>query len=72
MKIFGRDWKQIQSAQQGGSLDIPVRHEDDIVKYRKADLNLLKKYGTDGLRKMEYFGVLDRLKRAGMIPKEVK
>lgn len=68
-KFFGYDWDDIQRAQQGGRLSRPVvRTDDDINPDRLAhDRALLAQYGANGLRKLEYFGVLDRLQRAGLI-----
>lgn len=64
MKTFGRDWEEIQAAQQGKGMGRPVQHEDDIAKYRDADLKLLEKYGSlDVLKKMGFDGVVDRLER---------
>lgn len=65
--IFGYTWEEIQRAQNGGRLQkticTPVSNDPAI----KSDLALLEKHGIDGLKSMQFFGVIDRLQRAGMI-----
>ena len=61
--IFGRTWEDIQSMQQGKYTAPKV----DMSKSGKqpatdADRELLRKHGFDGLEKMGFFGVIDRLK----------
>jgi hypothetical protein len=60
--IFGYTFEQIQRAQQGGRLNDTI----DLSKVSKkppteADYKMLEKYGEQGLREMQYFGVMDRL-----------
>lgn len=40
--------------------------QDDDSKYLESDKKLLEKYGEKALIEFGYFGVLDRLKRAGI------
>ena len=64
--IFGYSWEQIQAAQQGKqfrkTIDAskPINHTPT-----PQDLALLEKHGMDGLRDLQYFGVIDRLTRIG-------
>ena len=64
--IFGYTWEQIQSAQQGGRLHKTV---DSSVSGRSPatdkDRELLAEYGYDGLLKMGFHGVIDRLQHKG-------
>ena len=67
-KKFGYDWDDIQAMQRGTY----VRPKIDLSKSGKkaatdADVELLKKYGREGLESEGMFGVLDRLKNSGMI-----
>ena len=71
-KIFGYDWADIQRAQQGGRLCRAIDTSKSpcsvgAAEQLAADVKLLEQYGEDGLRDLAYFGVLDRLKRAGYI-----
>ena len=71
-KIFGYDWADIQRAQQGGRLHRTIDtskspYSANTAEQLESDVKLLEQYGEAGLRKMAYFGVLDRLKRAGYI-----
>ena len=67
--IFGYSFEDIQRAQQGGRLSRPV----DTTKPATTDHSfvkgqeLLDAHGLDGLKAMGYFGVIDRLQRAGLI-----
>jgi len=70
--IFGYGWDDIQRAQQGGSLsrkvDTSRPMDSDMTPDRlRADEALLNEHGVDGLKAKEFFGVLDRLKRAGLL-----
>lgn len=67
-KILGHDWADIQRAQQGGRL----AHAIDTSKPPTSDatpddLALLERHGIDGLRALGFWGVLDRLQRAGTV-----
>ena len=67
--IFGYTWEQIQKAQQNGVLGeiVPIQAQmakDDICT--KKDLELFEKYGIKGLIEKQFYGVLDRLQRAGI------
>lgn len=70
-KIFGYDWDDIQRAQSGGRLhkaiDVHADQHADIAKHADADAVLLAQYGADGLRAAGFWGVVDRLTRAGII-----
>jgi hypothetical protein len=69
--IFGYTWEQIQRAQQGGRLSDPIPPVDPNAPILKdGDLDLLEKHGMEGLEEMEFYGVIDRLKRAGITNKE--
>ena len=71
-KIFGYDWEDIQRAQQGGRLGRVIDTRQDPhasdAQHLESDIKLLEQYGVDGLREKQYFGVLDRLERAGRLP----
>jgi hypothetical protein len=74
VKIFGRDWQQIQSAQQGGPLDCPAQPIDQAAKdtvFLTGDKALLERYGLQELKNRGYWGVVDRLERNGIVEKEV-
>jgi len=65
--IFGYEWEEIKLAQQGKPLGrkiLSLTNNIDICK--KSDLVLLEKHGIEGLKKMQFYGVLDRLQRAGI------
>lgn len=69
-KIFGYDWEDIQRAQRGGTLrrNITSKPASDMTDERiSADLDLLRKHGVQGLHDMQFYGVIDRLQRAGHI-----
>lgn len=67
-RIFGYTFDQIQRAQHGGRLSEVI----DTTKPSAPDGNLaadqalLAKHGMDGLKALSYFGVVDRLERAGV------
>ena len=68
--IFGYTWEQIQKAQQGGVLTqiLPLTAKaatSDICT--KSDLDLFIKHGKGGLEDKQFYGVIDRLKQAGII-----
>ena len=64
--IMGYTFDDIQKAQQGESLSStlhsPIQHKDKSTT-RKEDEALLAKHGMDGLEKIKFFGVIDRLKQ---------
>lgn len=69
--IFGYSFEDIQRAQQKKGrlqktvdLSVPVTHA-----LMPGDMELLEKHGIDGLRAMQFFGVVDRLERNGIVPK---
>ena len=65
MQIFGRSWDEIQVMQQGGQ----ARKVDFGPKPEATDGDkaLLAANGVEGLRKMGYWGVIDRLATSGLI-----
>ena len=68
--IFGYTWAQIEAAQQGKVLGelVPVAAKaakGDICSRR--DLGQFELHSEEGLRKMQFFGIIDRLTRAGVI-----
>jgi hypothetical protein len=69
--IFGHTWEAIQRAQQGGRLhdlvDTSKPSQQIDATLRKQDVELLKLHGEEGLRAMQYGGVLERLKIAGLL-----
>jgi len=73
--IFGRTFDDIKIAQQGGRLDRVI----DVTKPPTPDMTterfsedkaLLEAHGVDGLEKKGFHGVLDRLRRSGVIDGE--
>lgn len=71
-KIFGYDWADIQRAQQGGRLHRTIdtsksHYSADTAEQLESDVALLDKHGLARLEEMQYFGVIDRLRRAGHI-----
>lgn len=65
-KILGRNWTDIQKAQQGAPLDRNVEFKEKP-KATEDDLKLLEKHGLKGLEQMKFYGVIDRLKTSGMV-----
>lgn len=69
-KIFGYDWEDIQRAQKGGRLHKPVDTSKPADSApTQNDLDLLATHGEDGLKRLQYFGTLDRLAHAGLVAK---
>jgi len=67
-KIFGYNFSDIQRAQRGGCLGRPIIDSSHgACPATKSDLSLLERYGVVELDKMGYGGVLDRLRRSGLI-----
>lgn len=66
-KIFGHDWADIQRAQQGGQLHRPVVRRNEPETLLPGDVDLLEKHGAAGLHSLQFFGVIDRLRRAGLL-----
>ena len=58
--IFGYKWEEIQSMQQG-TYTRPTITPAPAPDATQADYDLLVKHGIEGLKRMEFFGVLDRL-----------
>ena len=67
--IFGYTWDEIKAAQQGKRSGRVIDTSKPAVKddVSQDDLDLLAKHGEEGLRALQYFGVLDRLTRGGII-----
>ena len=62
--IFGHTWQQIQRAQRGGHLSekIDISKPPAIQLPTEKDLQLLEKHGFNGLEKLGFHGVLDRVR----------
>ena len=67
--IFGYTWEEIQAAQQGKTLSrkIPARTQGYDDPCLPGDVDLLVRYGLKELENCGYYGVIDRLARAGLI-----
>lgn len=70
--ILGYTWDEINAVQhKTGTLSKRIDTSKPATIYDKdnasKDLELLSTHGKDKLREMGYFGVLDRLTRAGLI-----
>ncbi len=63
--IFGYSWEGIQRAQQGGMLSSVVGTSEQPIA-SKDDLLLLQEHGVISLEELQFFGVLDRLRRSGL------
>ena len=66
-EIFGYTWSEIQRAQQGGQLGKTVSGPAPDHSLNDGDMDLFNKHGIDGLEGLSYYGVIDRLKRNGVI-----
>lgn len=64
-KIFGYDWADIQRMQQ--RLPAPPVQRSADIDHSESDRIALETHGIEGLKKLGYFGVLDRLKTTGVI-----
>ena len=60
-KIFGYDWEDIQSMQQGTYTRPTIDAVKRTIAATDNDMMLLDKHGIDGLRELKFYGVLDRL-----------
>jgi len=61
-KVFGYEWEDIQKMQQKKDVPRTINLSTDGKQpATEADYKMLEKHGVDGLRKLEYYGVLDRL-----------
>ena len=69
--IFGYSFEDIQRAQQKkGRLQKTVDLSVPVTRpLMPGDMELLEKHGIDGLRAMQFFGVVDRLEFNGIVPK---
>ena len=66
--VFGYTWKQIQKAQQKMAFREYIPSTPTGQKSAtQADVDLLVKHGLEGLREMQFFGVIDRLQGSGLI-----
>lgn len=66
-KIFGYEWDDIRRMQQKlPPLEMP---DQKVVKKicTQRDLDMLFKYGERGLKDRGYYGIIDRLQRAGIL-----
>ncbi len=66
--IVGHTWEAIQRAQCGGRLNDRVI-SGPLVKpiATQADIELLAKHGIDGLREMQFHGVIGRLEESKLV-----
>lgn len=64
--IFGYTWEEIQIAQKGGKLRHEIKMEVESV-ISESDMNLFRKEGFAGLERMGFFGLIDKLKRSGIV-----
>lgn len=67
-KVFGYEWEDIKRAQQreqtlSRQILGPIKFPD----VTDEDRELLSAHGAEGLRRMGFNGVIDRLARAGLI-----
>ena len=67
MTIFGHTWEEIDAAQRGGNLNHPVVVHAPNPTANQSDLDLLAQHGHEGLARMQFFGVIDRLKTSGLV-----
>lgn len=73
MEIFGHSWDAIVRAQQGGRLDRvidtskPAVDPEQALLRHRSDMLLLEQHGVDGLERLQYWGVLDRLRQAKVL-----
>ena len=65
--IFGHTWSSIQRAQQGGPLHETISGPGPDHSLNAGDMDLFNKHGLGELEKLNYYGVIDRLKRNGVI-----
>ena len=67
--IFGYTWEEIAKAQQGHSLGrtIAQRTPGFDNPCLPSDVDLLIRHGLKELENRKYYGVIDRLARAGII-----
>ena len=67
-KIFGYDWEDIKRAQQREqTLGRPIRGPAKFPEVTDEDRELLSVHGPEGLKRMGFMGVIDRLVRAGLM-----
>ena len=60
--IFGKSWEQIQAMQQGTYIpDCIDTSKSSKTAATDKDKALLAVHGPDGLRKLRFYGVMDRL-----------
>lgn len=67
MKIFGYDWEDIQRMQRGEKVGRAVPGGDTRPRATEGDIGMLEEWGVEGLVARQYWGVLDRLVRSGII-----
>lgn len=64
MEIFGHSWDSIMVKQGGSVRAVDLGPEPTATK---GDKDLLAKHGLDGLKKMGFFGVINRLQASNLI-----
>lgn len=63
--IFNHTWEDIQDIQQKRKVGIVLSNDiPNLPTATDKDKELLVKHGLAGLRKMQFFGVIERLERA--------
>jgi len=65
--IFGYTWEEIQKAQQGGKLRKSLPSSIKENPCTANDIDLLTRYGLKELENRRYWGIIDRLKKQGII-----
>jgi len=67
-KIFGYDWEQLKKAMQGNSqaLHPIIKNKNEKIVITEEELELFKEVGIPGLEQKGFFGLIDRLNRAGI------
>ena len=68
--IFGYTFEEIQAAQQGMPLTRALPLAAQVAKEAlctSEDMDLFNKHGETGLKEKQFYGVIDRLVRAGII-----
>lgn len=67
MKIFGYEWEEIKAMQNGTYKGRPIPPGDTRPRATEKDIEMLQELGIDKLKKMQFFGVLGRLRTSGYI-----
>lgn len=65
--IFGYSWDAIKEAQKGKGLGRTVSYEQPKEILMDGDMELFEDFGLEGLKERQFYGVIDRLTRAGVL-----